>query len=116
MKNSFFIILHYPIFGVGIGSYLIEQAKYPSKFYLFFNQPVHNIFLLFFSELGLLIGGLIILISLSPIKKIIRISPYLVLAISLTGFFDHYWITLEQNFLLMGLIMGVILTRSLPAD
>jgi hypothetical protein len=109
MKNSITIIFRYPVLGVGLGSYLIEQAKFPSKFYLFFNQPVHNIFLLFFSELGLVVGGIIFFILLSPIKKIIRLSPYIVLTIIFTGLFDHYWLTLQQNFLLMGLIMGVIL-------
>lgn len=116
MKNSLTIILHYPIQGVGAGSYLIEQAKYPSKFYLFFNQPVHNIFLLFFSEFGLAIGGLIIIISLSVIKRLIKLNPYLILALTLTGLLDHYWLTLEQNFLLMGLVIGVILSQSLSVD
>ncbi|MEK7634090.1 MAG: O-antigen ligase family protein [Patescibacteria group bacterium] len=116
IKNSTTIIFRYPIFGVGLGSYLVEQAKFSSKYYLFFNQPVHNIFLLFFSELGLILGGMIIVIILSSIKKLIKLNPYLILAIIITGFFDHYWLTLQQNSLLIGLIMGVILSRFLPAD
>lgn len=116
IKNSISIIFRYPIQGVGLGSYLVEQANFSSKYYLFFNQPVHNIFLLFFSELGLIIGGGISLILLSPIKKIIRLSPYLLFVIIFTGFFDHYWLTLNQNFLLMGLIMGVILSRGVSVD
>ncbi len=116
MRNSATIIIRYPIYGVGLGSYLIEQAKFSSKYYLFFNQPVHNIFLLFFSELGLIIGGVIIIISLSLIKKLIELNPYLILAIAITGFFDHYWLTLQQNFLLAGLVMGVILSQALSVD
>ena len=42
VKNSLAIIFHFPIYGVGMGSYLLEQAKFSSKYYLFFNQPVHN--------------------------------------------------------------------------
>lgn len=112
MKNSIDIVLHYPIFGVGLGSYLIEQAKYSSKYYLFFNQPVHNIFLLYFSELGLVIGGLIIITFLTPIKKMMKVGFYIILTLVLTGLFDHYWITLQQNFLLAGVIIGVNLSRS----
>lgn len=116
IKNSLTIIYHYPVQGVGLGSYLIEQAKFSSKYYLFFNQPVHNIFLLYFSEWGIVIGGLIIFISLAKINRLIKISPYVFFALILTGLFDHYWLTLQQNFLLMGLIMGVTLSQALPAD
>ena len=116
VKNSISIILHHPIQGVGLGSYLVEQAKFSSKFYLFFNQPVHNIFLLFFSELGLIIGGIIIAFSLFSIRKLIKWSPYLILVIGMTGFFDHYWLTLQQNFLLMGFVTGAILSRFSPVD
>ena len=116
VKNSISIILHHPIQGVGLGSYLVEQAKFSSKFYLFFNQPVHNIFLLFFSELGLIIGGIIIALSLFSIRKLIKWSPYLILVIGMTGFFDHYWLTLQQNFLLMGFVTGAILSRFSPVD
>ena len=118
MKNSIEIIFKNPLFGVGIGSYLIEQAKFSSKFYLFFNQPVHNIFLLFIAETGLIIGGFILY---QLINRLIRAHLkkeqwILIFVIIFTGFFDHYWLTLQQNFLLMGLIMGVILSPSLPAD
>ncbi len=116
MKNSAAIIMRYPIQGVGLGSYLVEQSKFSSKFYLFFNQPVHNIFLLFISELGLIIGGIIIFTSLSSIKKLVRLSPILILVLVATGFFDHYWLTLQQNFLLMGLVTGVTLSQSSPVD
>jgi hypothetical protein len=116
IKNSLTIIGRYPIQGVGLGSYLIEQAKFSSKYYLFFNQPVHNIILLYFSELGLVIGGLILLLSSKKIIKLMKVNPYVFSGLFLTGLFDHYWLTLQQNFLLMGLVMAVILSQALPAD
>jgi len=116
IKNSITIIFRYPIFGIGLGSYLVEQAKFSSKYYLFFNQPVHNIFLLYFSELGIVIGGLIIFLLLTKINRLIKISPYVFFALILTGLFDHYWLTLQQNFLLMGLVMGVTLSQALSVD
>ncbi len=116
IKDAITIIFRYPIFGVGLGSYLIEQAKFSSQYYLFFNQPVHNIFLLYFSELGIVVGGLIIAIIFSLIKLLIRMSPYVFSALVLTGLFDHYWLTLQQNFLIMGLVMGVSLYQVLSVD
>lgn len=118
IKNSTMIILNNPVFGVGLGSYLIEQIKYPSKYHLFFNQPVHNIFLLFISEAGLVIGGILLyLVADRLIRQKLTINQWLLIsAIIFTGFFDHYWLTLPQNFLSMGLITGVILSRGVSVD
>ncbi len=118
IKNSITIIINNPIFGVGLGSYLIEQAKYPSKYPLFFNQPVHNIFFLFISETGLIIGGILLylLTNLLIKQKLSKNQWLLIFTIIFTGLFDHYWLTLSQNFLLMGLIMGVILSRGVSVD
>ncbi|MFA6533241.1 MAG: O-antigen ligase family protein [Patescibacteria group bacterium] len=118
IKNSVIIILNNPIFGVGLGSYLIEQIKYPSKYYLFFNQPVHNIFLLFISETGLVVGGILLYLVANRLikQKLTKNQWLLVFVIIFTGFFDHYWLTLQQNFLLTGLIMGAILSRGVSVD
>ena len=118
IKNSITIIMRYPIQGVGLGSYLLEQAKFSSRFYLFFNQPVHNIFLLFIAETGLIIGGFILyrLVDLLIQKRLTKGQWLLIFVIIFTGFFDHYWLTLQQNFLLMGLVMGVILSHGVSAD
>jgi hypothetical protein len=118
IKNSIMIIFNHPVFGVGLGSYLIEQIKYPSKYHLFFNQPVHNIFLLFISETGLVIGGVLLyLVANRLTKQKLIINQWLLISVIIfTGFFDHYWLTLPQNFLLMGLIMGVILSRGVSVD
>lgn len=114
IKNSIEIIIKYPFSGVGIGSYLVEQARFSSKYYLFFNQPVHNIFLLLLSEMGLILGGFFIykLINQLIKQQLTKEKLLLILVIFITGFFDHYWLTLPQNFLLMGLVMGVTLSRS----
>lgn len=108
IKNSTEIIFKNPIFGVGIGNYLIAQSRFFSRYFLFFNQPVHNIFLLFFSEFGLVLGGLIIILFFSEIKNLVKANIFLFLAVFFTGFFDHYWMTLEQNRLLAFFIYGIV--------
>jgi len=117
VKTSSLIIIKHLVIGVGVHNYLLSQAEYPSKFPYFINQPVHNIFLLFFSEWGLLIGGYFIYLFIKKTGRIIITKPYIFLTIILTGMFDHYWLTLNQNFILLALILSFIIkfpVRVLP--
>ncbi len=109
--DSLMIITKHPLFGVGIGNYLIAQSHYPSHFPLFFNQPVHNIFLLLIAEVGTFI---FVYVFWSIGKKLwdnrtkIDIGMILVgLVVFMTGLFDHYWLTLIQNYLLMGTVFSI---------
>jgi hypothetical protein len=109
IKNSLSIIFQHLIFGVGIGNYLIAQQSYSSHFLYFFNQPVHNIFLLFTTELGIPITVIIFIIIINIIKKHSLNSYFLILAsVLFTGFFDHYWLTLQQNIMLLGVAGGLM--------
>ncbi len=67
-------------------------------------QPVHNIFLLTLSETG--IFGLLFLVSL--FHKSLKFSPLILTFIIITGVFDHYWLTLQQNLLLLSLISATL--------
>lgn len=108
VKNSLEIISKNPFFGVGLNNYIIAQSDVAPKYFLFFNQPVHNIYLLFIAESGLFVGGILIFFLWKPLFKIIRYNSYLLMAVLFTGFFDHYWLTLQQNFLLLALIYGSV--------
>ncbi len=113
MRNSLIIIVQHPIFGVGMGNYLIAQNAFPSRFSFFFNQPVHNIFLLFIAQTGILFGGILaILIFLFFKHRSGMVLLFIFGAIVLTGMFDHYWLTLQQNMLLMGCVIGLALRRT----
>jgi len=106
LKNSFTIIFQHPLFGVGLGNYLLAQNNFSSKYLTLINQPVHNIFLLYFAEFGILGGSLVILLLIKPLIGLIKKYPYVFLVVGITGFFDHYWFTLQQNILLLGVILG----------
>ncbi|MCX7955531.1 MAG: O-antigen ligase family protein, partial [Patescibacteria group bacterium] len=108
IKNSFDIILNNFIFGVGMGNYLLAQSQYALKYPLFFNQPVHNLFLLFFAEFGLILGGLIIILFFNKIKNLIKKNVFIFLTVFLTGLFDHYWWTLIQNKIILFFIYGIV--------
>lgn len=97
------------LFGQGLGTYVLSVPTYKGLLsYSWILQPVHNIFLLVFSETGIL--GLTFLFVFFY-KKLLKKNPTLVACfvfIVTTGFLDHYWITLHQNLLLLGLLVGIL--------
>ena len=110
VEKSISIISQKPFTGTGIGGYLIAQHQYPQKFVPFFEQPVHNIFLLIIAQLGV---PLTLLLFVSIFRKIdIRdrgwefFLPFL--CILITGNVDHYWITLQQNVLVSAILFGIL--------
>ncbi len=108
IKNSLTIIFQHPVFGVGLGNYLVAQSAFASKYFLFFNQPVHNIFLLFITETGIMTAGMVAYFLLKPVYLIFKENPYVILVVIFTGLFDHYWLTLPQTWLVLALIYGSV--------
>lgn len=111
-KASGVMIAESPIVGVGEGNYilgLVENSNFPKLSWWL--QPVHNIFLLAFSETGLLGLGLFVLLLLIVVNKIIlkkeRKLLMAFLFVILTGFLDHYWITLQQTQILFAILIGL---------
>ena len=109
--QSLTIISQHVLTGVGLGNYLLAQYAFPIKYPYFFLQPVHNIYILFFAETGILIGIILltrIFILLNKYRR--RPQVFLILlTVLLTGLGDHYWLTLQQNILLMGVLFGIIM-------
>ncbi len=113
LKDSFVIIAHYPLFGVGLGNYLVAQHGFVMKYPYFFLQPVHNIFLLWLAETGVVIGGFVLYKLLKSVRQQLNNRAtdalfYCSIVLLLTGMFDHYWLTLQQNFLLIPVIFSLI--------
>lgn len=110
LKNAFMIIATHPIFGVGAGNYVVAQNEFSSHFLNFLNQPVHNIFVLMFAEHGIIFSVFTIFFLFNYVKKNIKNNTFLflVLAVFVTGVFDHYWLTLQQNILLIPVIFALI--------
>lgn len=109
--NSFSIITNNLIFGVGLNHYLIFQANYPIKYSYFFLQPVHNIILLLASEAGIVFATYLSLLILKKNREnLFKNSAFLVcfLVVFMTGMIDHYWLTLQQNWLLLGVVFGLL--------
>ncbi len=94
-----------PLFGVGFGNSLYLQAQFPSKYPEFFLQPVHNIFLLLLVQGGTIITALFAWIAFQLATKK---RALVFIAIIMTGLVDHYWLTLIQNMLLVGVVFGLL--------
>lgn len=108
MNQSFVLIQKHPLFGVGLGTFTQQVSTLSTKYLYVSPQPVHNIFLLFIAEVGIftstIIGYFLLRFFWNSKKNALLIGCFLIIVA--TGFADHYWLTLEQNWLLMGVLMG----------
>ncbi len=107
-----------PLFGIGAGNFVVNLPRYQAgNFY--WMQPVHNILLLAWSEIGIL-GIVLLIFNLSTIggsafggqSTIVKLTNnkywWLWVIVGVTGLFDHYWLTLPQNSWLLAIVLGLI--------
>jgi len=112
-ESAMKIITSHPWTGVGLGNYLYAQAAFPIPYAYVFLQPVHNVFLLSIAEIGIPLFAFITYLFSKYIKKLLfdpQVQATLFVLI-LTGMFDHYWLTLQQNFLLVLVVFGLLQTQ-----
>lgn len=114
IPSSLKMISNHLFFGVGLRQFIPTLSSYiPDNQLSYFSlQPVHNLFLLIISELGLF---LVVLILVKIIKsKIILNSNFQLLTsiVLLTGSLDHYWWTLPQNQLIIILALALLVNKS----
>lgn len=113
---AFSLIKSKPFLGVGANNFILGLTQIqPIWKWLSWLQPVHNIFFLIASEVGL--TGLLALVALFYLafrqtlqnKNLnFRFSIFTaLLVIVFTGLFDHYWLTLIQNQLLLTLVFAL---------
>lgn len=90
------LILQKPLLGGGLSTFVVNSP---------IAQPVHNIFLLALVEAGIV--GLTALIYL--LYKGLQKVPNVFIFILVSGFLDHYLLTLQQNQLLLAIVLGLVL-------
>lgn len=104
IQASLKIIKDHFMLGVGLNNFIPNLVKVSNKFINAWElQPVHNIFLLVFSETGIIGLSLFMYLIISSVT----VTNYGLIAILLTGLSDHYWITLQQNLLLFTYVMVI---------
>lgn len=90
------------LFGVGLGNFLVSLPNNLVSRTIYFLQPVHNIYLLLLSEIGV-IG---VIGAIGVMRKRIRFTLPLV-ALLLLGLVDHYPSSLQQGQLLLTIFMAL---------
>jgi O-antigen ligase len=105
-------ISHNFLVGSGLNTFIPNEVSLSTVATgVWFLQPVHNIYLLVFSELGIF-GFIFFFFLINRIfMKFINKRHLSLLAglivVMVTGLFDHYWFTIQQNMLLIGLLIGL---------
>lgn len=104
------------LIGTGLNTFSIKEVLYTNtNNTVWFLQPVHNIYLLVFVEVGI-VGLLFLYLILNRLLNSKYVSNKLdcvliAVFILTTGMFDHYWFTIQQNIFLLTFITGLILQR-----
>lgn len=124
-KAALQMIQKRPFFGVGLNNFVVELQKYQAvSGQGRFLQPVHNLFLLILTEVGIL-GGLVLILTLGwLILNLFKsfwknpscerfLSLLIWLGIGLTGLTDHYWWSLQAGQLFFWLTVGLSLSALL---
>ena len=112
IKKSLILIREHPLFGIGIGNFVIEIAYLLTGYPVWMAEPVHNVFLLILTEIGIF-GLTSFIFMLYYIYKEAKGAPYFLKNISvvflISMFFDHYFWDIRQAQYLLFIFIGFIL-------
>lgn len=114
MRTALRLITEHLLIGVGLGNFLITSIQYrdPQEPLFYAVQPVHNIFLLLWAEIGTL--GLILFIwfVVRSYRHAGTAGKRMLFIVLLLGLFDHYLLTLQQGQLLLAFVLGYCWVRA----
>lgn len=117
-------IREFPL-GLGMNNFYYYEGSLQQHFSSTYLQPIHNIFLLLASSIGIICTllfayflGVIFLTLKHAVKRgegltISRVLLVLFLSVIFVGLFDHFFITIQQGQLLLVLILGLSLNKKL---
>ena len=117
-KASFVVIKQNWISGIGLGNYVKGmEGFFPTTYRSMpLLQPVHNIFLLLFAELGvfgfLSYTYLLFEIVRKNYKKITIYGILIFISLFVIGMFDHYFVSLPQGQMMFFLLAFLLLAES----
>lgn len=113
---------HAPSFGVGLGNFLLALPATLVSHQVYILQPVHNIYLLTLSQVG--VFGVALMVAYGVFflrawhKRVHKMHDVYIsfLSLLLLGFVDHYLFTLQQGQLIFCVITAISLVSysSLP--
>ncbi len=111
------VFLGRPAFGIGPGKLLSALPGYfPPGYWSI--QPPHNIYYLILAETGIF-GFSVLLIGMLNLYPLIKNAPVFfpgLIAVFSTSLLDHYWLTSQQNRILLGIFLGLGLIGNLRGN
>jgi O-antigen ligase len=116
ISASFLMINNRFLIGVGLNNFLVELPIYWTDLSFRLLQPVHNLYLLIFTETGIIGFILFLWLMFKALKNTLKSRKDLVAALLIIlflGLFDHYWFTLQQNLLLFAIVLGLCWQKDL---
>jgi hypothetical protein len=110
------------LFGTGAKNFFVHTSSYFHTFSPIFLQPIHNVYALWFVELGIgggVLGILFLIKSLKRVGSYISLKEdkfsislvWIFLGILIVSFVDHFFITLQQGLLMGSIVLGLIWIR-----
>jgi O-antigen ligase len=121
---SYETILQHPIRGIGVGQFIMnEYAQHPDLEGWQY-QPVHNVYLLILSELGIVGAILAAIATLSLVFKIYGSLPSprapltyilfccILLSFTIIGLFDHYLYDIGPGMNLLAVVFSLLLSQT----
>jgi len=117
------ILSKYPLFGTGPGAYTLALAKEQPDLPAWSYQPVHNSFILFLAETGIISSLVLFLFILSffknrqvfRIKQLTFVLPMIIFIFTLS-LFDHYLWSLWPGIGLLAVLLGFCFKLLLSID
>ena len=117
INSSFNMIIKSPVFGVGINNFLNNlEPEFNNPILI---QPVHNIFLLVFSQIGIIGFFAFMYLFFKSFTRVIALNKNIFIKLSLLtviiliGLFDHYLLTIQQTQILFTIIVSYCLLKPL---
>jgi len=113
------MIFSFPILGIGLSQFPVKLSSFADIRNSWMIQPVHNIYLLMASEVGLLGLGFFLFFVICLIRNslfklktnsqsVFNFSYIIcVLCLLIIGLFDHFLITIQSGQLIFWLILGL---------
>lgn len=111
------LIFAHPLLGIGLNNFIPSPSpgfNPPSSNPYIITQPVHNIYLLIAAELGLPATFILSFIIIKSLRELLIKNAnlsYPIMAVTITGLVDHYWLTLHQNMLLLTLLISLTVVK-----
>lgn len=107
-----------PLLGVGLNNFYIHEITYQKELSEIFLQPVHTIYIFVLSQLGLIgfiVFCIFIALSIGSILQKVKQADnsfyigilIVCIAFLIQGFFDHFFLTVQQGQLMTALIFGL---------